>query len=130
MPMTAWTSDELTKIGTAEELKLASMRRDDTLRKPVIMWVVRHGDRLYVRSVNGPTGVWFRGTQTRRRGRIRAGGVDKDVTFVFDTDDNVNDQIDAAYREKYRRYPDSIVNTVLTPAARSSTIELVPLASP
>jgi hypothetical protein len=130
MPMTAWTSDELTKIGTAEELKLASMRRDDTLRKPVIMWVVRHGDRLYVRSVNGPTGVWFRGTQTRRRGRIRAGGVDKDVTFVFDTDDNVNDQIDAAYREKYRRYPDSIVNSVLTPAARSSTIELVPLASP
>jgi hypothetical protein len=130
MPMTVWTSDELTKIGTAEELKLASMRRDDTLRKPVIMWVVRHGDRLYVRSVNGPTGAWFRGTQTRRRGHIRAGGVDKDVTFVFDTDDNVNDQIDAAYREKYRRYPDSIVNTVLTPAARSSTIELMPLASP
>jgi hypothetical protein len=130
MPMTAWTSEELNQIGSAEELKLASMRRDDTLRKPVIMWVVRHGDRLYVRSVNGPTGAWFRGTQTRRRGHIRAGGVDKDVTFVFDTDDNVNDQIDAAYREKYRRYPDSIVNTVLTPAARSSTIELVPLASP
>jgi hypothetical protein len=128
--MTGWTSEELNQIGSAEELKLASMRRDDTLRKPVIMWVVRHGDRLYVRSVNGPTGAWFRGTQTRRRGRIRAGGVDKDVTFVFDTDDNVNDQIDAAYRDKYRRYPDSIVNSVLTPAARSSTIELVPLASP
>jgi hypothetical protein len=130
MPMTGWTSEELNQIGSAEELKLASMRRDDTLRKPVIMWVVRHGDRLYVRSVNGPTGAWFRGTQTRRRGHIRAGGVDKDVTFVFDTDDNLNDQIDAAYRQKYRRYPDSIVNTVLTPAARSSTIELVPLASP
>jgi hypothetical protein len=130
MPMTAWTSEELNQIGSAEELKLASMRRDDTLRKPVIMWVVRHGDRLYVRSVNGPAGAWFRGTQTRRRGHIRAGGVDKDVTFVFDPDDNVNDQIDAAYREKYRRYPDSIVNTVLTPSARSSTIELVPLASP
>ena len=128
--MTAWTSDELTKIGTAEELRLASMRRDDTLRKPVTMWVVRQGDRLYVRSVKGPTGPWFRGTQTRRQGHIRAGGVDKDVSFVFDTDDEVNDQIDAAYREKYRRYPDSIVNSVLTPAARSSTIKLVPLATP
>jgi Uncharacterized protein conserved in bacteria (DUF2255) len=42
----------------------------------------------------------------------------------------VNDQIDAAYREKYRRYPDSIINSVLTPAARSSTIELVPPATP
>jgi hypothetical protein len=130
MPMTGWTSEELTKIGGAEELKLASMRRDDTLRKPVTMWVVRQGDHLYVRSVNGPTGAWFRGTQTRRQGHIRAGGVDKDVNFVSDTDDEVNDQIDAAYREKYRRYPDSIVNSVLTPAARSSTIELVPLATP
>ena len=98
--MTGWTSEELTKIGTAEELKLASMRRDDTLRNPVTMWVVRQGDHLYVRSVNGPTGTWFRGTQTRRQGHIRAGGVDKDVNFVSDTDDEVNDQIDAAYREK------------------------------
>jgi hypothetical protein len=128
--MTGWTSEELTKIGSAEELKLASMRRDDTLRKLVTMWVVRQNDRLYVRSVNGPTGAWFRGTQTRCRGHIRAGGVDKDVNFVFDTDDDVNDQIDAAYREKYRRYAAGIVNSVLTPAARSSTIELVPLATP
>jgi hypothetical protein len=53
--MTAWTSDELTKIGAAEELQLASRRPDGTLRNPVTMWVVRHGDCLYVRSVNGPT---------------------------------------------------------------------------
>ena len=39
-----WTSDELTKIGTAEELRIASLRRDGTLRKPVIIWVVRVGD--------------------------------------------------------------------------------------
>jgi hypothetical protein len=127
--MTGWTSEELTKIGNAEELRLASMRRDDTLRKPATMWVVRHGDRLYVRSVKGTTGAWFRGTQTRRRGRIQAGVVEKEVKFDFGTDEEVNVQIDAAYREKYRRYPDSIVNSVLTPAARSSTIELVPLSA-
>ena len=33
---------------------------------------------------------------------------------------DVNDQLDAEYRDKYRCYPDSIVNSVLTPAARSS----------
>src|SRR5215208_2127311 len=104
-------------------------RRDDTLRKPVTMWVVRHCDRLYVRSVKGTTGAWFRGTQTRRRGRIQAGVVEKEVRFVFDTDEEVNAQIDAAYREKYRRYPDRIVTSVLTPAAPSSTIELLPLSA-
>src|SRR5512136_1491028 len=104
IPMTVWTSDELDKIGTAEELQIASLRRDDTLRKPVTIWVVRHGDDLYVRSVNGRTSAWFRGTQVRHQGRIQAGGVEKDVTFVEEADPNINDQLDAAYHTKYRHY--------------------------
>ncbi len=123
--MTGWTSDELTKIEAADELEVASIRRDGTLRNPVTIWVVRLGDDLYVRSVNGRTGAWFRGTQVRNEGRIRAGGVEKDVTFV-DADDGINDQIDDAYRSKYRRYAPSIVGSVLTPEARSATNKLVP----
>jgi hypothetical protein len=123
--MTGWTIDELTKIEAADELEIASIRRDGTLRNLVTIWVVRLGDDLYVRSVNGRTGAWFRGTQVRHEGRIGAGGVEKDVTFV-DADDGINDQIDDAYRSKYRRYAPSIVGSVLTPEARSATINLVP----
>src|SRR5438552_18132306 len=111
--MSTWTIVELTKIGNSEELKIASMRRDGTLRAPVTNWVVRDGDDLYVRSVKGRDGPWFRGTQTRRQGHIRAGGIGKDVTFV-DADDSSNDRIDAEYRSKYRRYAANIVNSVLT----------------
>ncbi len=124
--MTTWTSDELTKIGTAEELEIASRRSDGTLRKPVTIWVVRHGDDLYVRSVNGRTSDWFRGTQERLEGHIKAGGVNKDVTFAEVDTDDINDQIDAAYRTKYSRYAASIINSTLTPKARSATIKLVP----
>jgi hypothetical protein len=123
--MTAWTSDELTRIGEAEELRLASLRRDGTLRRPVTIWVVRHGDDLYVRSVNGRTGAWFRAAQARQDGHVRAGGVDKDVTFM-DADHDVDDQIDAAYRSKYRHYAASIIGSVVSPQARSATIKLVP----
>jgi hypothetical protein len=125
--MTTWTNDELNKIGTADELEIASLRGDGTRRKPVTIWVVRLGDDLYVRSVNGRTGAWFCGTQVRHEGHIQAGGVDKDVTFV-DADPGINDQIDAAYRTKYRRYGPSIVNTIVSSEARSSTIILVPRA--
>jgi hypothetical protein len=31
--MSTWTSDELEKIGRAEELEIASVRRDGTLRR-------------------------------------------------------------------------------------------------
>lgn len=124
--MSEWTSEELSKIETAEELKIASLRRDGTLRKPVTIWVVRNGDHLYVRSVNGHNGWWFRGTQTCHRGHIRAGGVAKDVNVVSVDSADVGEEIDAAYRAKYHRYPASIVNTVLTPGARAATLELMP----
>jgi hypothetical protein len=125
--MNGWTSEELTKIETVEELRIRSLRRDGTLRNPTTIWVVRHGDDLYVRPVNGRTSAWFRGTQVRQEGHIQCGGVDKDVRFVsVDAADEVNTQIDAAYRAKYRRYPTSYVDAVLTPAAKSATIKLQP----
>jgi len=116
---------ELDKIGRAEEVQIASVRSDGTLRKPVTVWAVRHGDDIYVRSVRGRSGLWFRGTQERHEGRVRAGGAQQDVTFV-DADHDIDDEIDAAYRAKYRRYAGSILNSVLTPEARAATIKLVP----
>ena len=123
--MTTWTSEELNKIGKAEELKIASLRRDGTLRKPVIIWVVRLDDNLYVRCVNGRTGAWFRGVQTQHEGRIRAGGVEKDVTFVEEADPGINDKIDAAYLTKYSRYP-QYVAPMVTPEVRAATLKLAP----
>jgi hypothetical protein len=123
--MTAWTSDELNKIGTAEELQIAPLRHDGTPRKPVTIWVVRYEDDLYVRSYKGRDSFWFRAVQARHEGHIRSGGVDKDVVFVEETDPVINAQIDAAYRAKYRRYP-RYVSPMVTPDARATTIKLVP----
>ena len=123
--MPAWTSDELNKIGNAEELQIASLREDGTLRKLVIIWVVRLGDDLYVRSVNGRSSAWFRGVQTRHEGHVQAGGVEKDVSFVEEPDAKLNDQIDAAYATKYHNYAASI-NSINSPTARVAAIKLVP----
>jgi len=122
--MAAWTNEELDTIGSAEELDLASVRRDGTLRNPVTMWVVRHADDLYVRSVNGRGSSWFRGAQTRHEACIQAGGVDRNVSLV-ETDD-VADELDAAYRTKYRRYAASIVNAITSVEARAATLKLMP----
>ena len=88
------------------------------------IWVVRHGDDLYVRSVNGRTSSWFRGVQVRHEGHVRAGGVDKDVLFV--EMDDLDDEVDAEYRSKYRRYAESIVDSIVSPRARAATLKLVP----
>jgi hypothetical protein len=80
--MTAWTDEELERIGEAQELQLASERPDGTLRPYVTMWVVRVDDDLYVRSAYGANNPWFRRANESGVGRIRSGGVERDVTFA------------------------------------------------
>ncbi len=124
--MATWTKDEVDKIAAAEELELASLRDDGTLTNAVTIWVVRVGDDLYVRSWKGDGGAWFRATRERREGRIKAGGVDRDVTFVTEAEDDLNTRIDAAYRTKYRRDGGRYVDPMVAPTAQATTTKLVP----
>ena len=123
--MTGWATEELDNVEAADELEVTSLRSDGTLGSPRTIWVVRLGDDLFVRSVKGRTSAWFRGTQRRHEGRIRSGGVEKDVTFV-EADPDLESRIGDAYRGKYRRYAKNIVDSVLTPGARAATLKLVP----
>lgn len=122
--MAAWTSDEVRRIGGADLLYIAARRADGTLRKAVPIWVVGNEGRLYVRSVNGRDAAWFRGTQATHEGHIRAGGIEKDVTFV-DVPDDIDAHLDAAYRAKYSYSPSSVAH-IVAPQARAAVLELVP----
>jgi hypothetical protein len=125
--LTTWTSEELDRIEAAQELEIAPRRRDGTLRKPVPIWVVRAGEDVFVRAAYGPGTGWHRVARTSHAGRIRAGGVERDVA-IEEADDAVNDEVDAAYRSKYRRYAGSIVDGITNAQARSTTLKLVPRA--
>lgn len=127
--MNNWTRNDLERIGAADELRLASFKKDGTLRKPVVIWVVRVGDDMYVRAYRGRETAWFRHTQLRHEGRISAGGVTSDVTCVDVSDDEaLNNEIDAAYQSKYRRYSATYVDPMIAPQARATTLKLVPSA--
>lgn len=119
-----WASDELERIDAADQLDLASVRRDGSSRRPVTMWVVRVDDDLYVRSVNGRDSTWFRRAQGRHQALIRAGGVEKDVELV-ETDEH-GEAVDAAYEAKYGRRYATIVPSIVAARARAATLKLVP----
>jgi hypothetical protein len=122
-----WTTDELERIGSAEELEVSSHRPDGSLRPFVTIWTVRVGDDIYVRSAYGPSNGWFRRARSSGTGRIRAGGVEKDVRFEAPEGD-VHGPVDAAYHAKYDRHGEAIVRTVTGDHVTGETLRLVPQA--
>ena len=121
--MTAWTEEELGRIGGAEELQLASDRPDGTLRPFVTIWVVRVGDELFVRSAYGSSNPWYVRAKASGAGRVRAAGLERDVRFA-DAAPGTERDVDAAYHAKYDRHGPEIVGTVVGPAAHATTIRL------
>jgi hypothetical protein len=122
--MRDWTAEELDRIGAADELEIAALRRDGSLRRFTTIWVVRVGDNPYVRSWRGRDGDWFRAVRRRPEGRIRAGGLTRDVAFQ-EPDDADHAAIDRAYQEKYARYGRSYVEPMVSPNATAATLRLI-----
>ena len=122
--MSSWSDDELRRVGDAQELEIAAVRRDGTLRDAVPIWVVRAGEDLYVRAASVPSSGWHRAARASGRARITAGGVERDVG-VEDADPQILDAVDASYRSKYGRYA-SIVESINDDAHRATTLRLLP----
>ena len=124
--MSTWTGDELERIGGAEELRISSRRRDGSFSRGIIIWVVRVGDDLYVRSAYGPDNPWYVNARRRRTGRIAAAGVEREVDFA-DASDAEPEAIDAAYHTKYDPISSPrIVATVVGEKVHPLTLRLVP----
>jgi hypothetical protein len=121
--MSTWTAEELDKIGSADELEIAALRPDGSLRPYTTIWVVRVGDDLYVRSYRGRNSGWFRSVLRRPEGRIRAGGVDREVAFT-EPDGTDGAAIDQAYRAKYTRFGNAYVDPMLARDATAATLRL------
>jgi hypothetical protein len=124
--MAAWSKDELRKIAETDDLHISPFRVDGvTYGTPTWIWSVVVGDALYVRAYNGQDSRWYQAALRQRAGRITAAGMTKDVTFGR-VDGPINDQIDDAYRKKYKGSP--YLPPMIAAPARSATVKIEPRA--
>ncbi len=122
--MNSWPKDDLEKIGQTDDLHIAPLREDGvTFGTPTWIWSVVVGDALYVRAYNGTSSSWYKASMRQQRGRIYAAGITKDVTFEAVTDKSMNEQIDNAYRAKYRTSP--YLEPMISERSRSATVKII-----
>ena len=122
--MADWNATELEGIGASREIEVSSLREDGALTKPVTIWAVQVEGELYVRSVRGGSGGWFKAAEQRHEGRIEADTTAVDVAFE-DAPHHLDEQIDDAYKVKYG-YPSDPVDSIISEAAKATTIRVLP----
>ncbi len=122
--MATWNPTQLGQIAGAREIEISPLREDGSLTKPVTIWAVQVGEELYVRSVRGARGGWYKAVEQRHEGRIEAGDIAVDVAFE-EAPHHLDEEIDAAYKQKYG-YPSGPVDSVITEDAQATTTRVVP----
>lgn len=122
--MSTWTEDLARALTAPQEVRVVTRRPDGTSRGPTTIWIVRDGDRVFVRSTNGRSAAWFRAALATGQGQVVAGRTAHEVTFV-EAEERDLPLADAAYRAKYRPYA-SIVDHLVGPGPREATLEVLP----
>jgi hypothetical protein len=81
-------------------------------------------DALYVRAYNGASSRWYKAAIQQKRGRINAAGITTDVIFETVLDGSINDEIDDAYRAKYKS--SSYLQPMISERTRAATVKIAP----
>jgi hypothetical protein len=122
--MNNWDKSELSKMAAADDLHISPFREDGvTYGTPTWIWSVVIGDSLYARAYNGQGSRWYKAAVSQEAGRIRIAGAAHEVAFEAVSGD-INDQIDEAYREKYRTSP--YLSPMIGDRARAATVRITP----
>lgn len=122
--MTRWSKEELSKIAASDDLRIAPFREDGkTYGTLTWIWSVVVDDTLYVRAYNGQNSRWYQAAMQQKAGRITAAGLTKEVIFEA-VQGPIQNQIDDAYRTKYRR--SKYLNPMIGKDAQSATVKIMP----
>ncbi|BDZ64879.1 DUF2255 family protein [Agromyces mangrovi Wang et al. 2018] len=122
--MPTWTPEELDSLDRTQEIRVAGRRKDGSLRPLTIVWAVVVDGALYVRSYKGADGKWYQGVLRTLAGAIDWTGTARDV--VYATDHAHDDEIDAAFFDKYG--DTGPTRAMVVPSAVATTLRVEPAA--
>jgi hypothetical protein len=123
---TAFDRDTLQTLDRTNEIDIETSRADGAPVHKVTIWIVVDGDTVYIRSVRGPTGRWYRELVANPRGAIHVGGrriaIQAEPADDADTIARVSDALTRKYEQ---RWPGPLASMLLE-AVLPTTMRLEP----
>ena len=119
--MAKFDADTLLELRNLREL---SIRTEKHPESPVVIWVVVAGDEVFVRSVRGGKGRWYRDLATGGSATLEFAGRRLEVQALPASD---ADSITRASREYLRKYqPSPYAQAMVKPEVLPTTLRLEP----
>ena len=118
-----FSPDDLALLGTTEEVRVETTRPDGTTHRTTI-WIMTDGDDVFVRSVRGERGRWYRDLVANPDLVVRAGKRAIAARAVPAADDDSVARCSAALEQKYKGIPG--LEPMLRPDTFATTLRLEP----
>lgn len=122
-PGMPFAPDDLDLLVRTQEVRIETRRRDGTTTKTII-WIMTDGEDVFVRSVQGDRGWWYRRALADPSVTIHAGGLAIEAHAVPADDDDSIARCSAAIVRKYAGRPGE--KSMLKPRALPTTLRLEP----
>jgi hypothetical protein len=114
--------ETLDQLREADEVRVETSTGDAVHR--TIIWVVVDGDDVFIRSVRGPRGRWYRELKASGTGALILGRKRIPIRAVPADDPESIERASRALREKYR--PGGSLQSMLRPETLPTTLRIEP----
>lgn len=122
----SFDTETLQLLDRTREVRIETRRDADSPVHRTIVWVVVVEGGVYVRSVRGQKGRWYREISSNPEGALHAGGRRIPVRAAPATDEATVDAVSEAYRRKYEESWPGPTAAMLRPDVLPTTVKLTP----
>ena len=115
---------ETATLGALREVQELSIRTDKHPESAVVIWVVVADDEVFVRSVRGPKGRWYRDLANGGPATLEFSGRRLAVQAIPADEPTAIERASRAYLSKYE--PSPYAQAMVKPEVLSTTLRLQP----
>jgi hypothetical protein len=122
----SFAPETLRLLDESKEVRIETRREQNAPVHRTIIWVVTVDGDVFVRSVRGEKGRWYREVSANPSAALHAGDNRIPVSAVPVTDDPTIEAVSEAYRSKYGRTSPGSTRAMLQPETLPTTLKLDP----
>jgi hypothetical protein len=122
----SFDTETLHLLDETDEVRIETRRDADSPEHRTIVWVVVVEGEVYVRSVRGAKGRWYRELSSNPQGALHVGERRIPVRATPATDETTVDTVSDAYRYKYEEAWPGPTAAMLRPDVLPTTLKLSP----